>query len=282
MDFWFAWWTSTGVWFLLIMFYSIWQLLKMESTMSLMLEGFVGSFQNVWLFRKWYHSVSIYTTTHITDKYIVTEEEVERADGVQAAVNQPCIEYRNLATYIIFVGDIDEEHLVKKYPKRENEDIYFGVASKGFWKGLQDLTATELVMPVGMGYHNKEPRFLGESHESLDALFLFLNTSIEKWPQYAELARKYPSWVQALIHIDGTKVPASPDDISKFNQEGLSEFVKIRDISGAFLAFTQLCGFSFNPCTIILVHGKVVYVGLPHITCDPLYFPTLIDKALGE
>jgi hypothetical protein len=40
MDFWFDWWTSTGVWFVLIMFYSIWQLLKMESTMSLMLAGF--------------------------------------------------------------------------------------------------------------------------------------------------------------------------------------------------------------------------------------------------
>lgn len=40
MDFWFDWWTSTGVWFVLIVFYSIWQLLKMESTMSHMLEGF--------------------------------------------------------------------------------------------------------------------------------------------------------------------------------------------------------------------------------------------------
>jgi len=38
MDFWFDWWTSTGVWFVLIMFYSIWQLLKME---SLMLEVFI-------------------------------------------------------------------------------------------------------------------------------------------------------------------------------------------------------------------------------------------------
>jgi hypothetical protein len=106
--------------------------------------------------------------------------------------------------------------------------------------------------------------------------------SIEKLPEYAELARKYPSWVQVLIHVDGSKSPASQDDISKYNQEGLSELIQIWDVSGSFCAFTQLCDFHFNPCTIIVVHGTVIYVGGPHIACDPLYFPTLVDNALGE
>jgi hypothetical protein len=106
--------------------------------------------------------------------------------------------------------------------------------------------------------------------------------SIEKWPEYAELARKYPSWVHVLVHFDGNKSPASLDDISKFNQEGLSEFVKIWDVSAAFFAFTELCDYHFHPCTIIIVHGKVLYVGFPHISCDARFFPRIIYEALGE
>jgi hypothetical protein len=97
------------------------------------------------------------------------------------------------------------------------------------------------------------------------------------WPLYEQLRTRLPEYTHVLFHLNHEEHDA---DVDSYLIDFHPDMVLVDDPTYSIIPFRRKCNIHTIPTTVIIVKGVVEYVGDQHINCEPLYFPTLIHKAL--
>jgi hypothetical protein len=105
----------------------------------------------------------------------------------------------------------------------------------------------------------------------------YCQASQKNWHLYEKLRAILPDYTHALVHLNGREYVGDPDTLL---DDCHPDMVLIDDTNSYIRRFANRCQIRVIPSTMIFVRGQLEYVGVQHINCEPLFFPTLIDKAL--
>jgi hypothetical protein len=97
------------------------------------------------------------------------------------------------------------------------------------------------------------------------------------WPLYEQLRSRLPGYTHVLFHSTREEHDV---DLESYLVDFHPDMVLVHAPDHSIRPFKDKCKIQTIPTTVIIVKGVVEYVGEQHINCEPLYFPTLIDKAL--
>jgi hypothetical protein len=105
----------------------------------------------------------------------------------------------------------------------------------------------------------------------------YCEMSQKNWHLYEKLRAILPDYTHALVHLNGREYVGDPDTLLG---DCHPDMVLIDDTNSYIRRFSNRCQLRVIPSTMIFVRGRLEYAGMQHINCEPLFFPTLIEKAL--